>query len=1395
MVQSATRVDQVLFSQRDHLISQLAEELRGSKARKTPFLIPARLKELDRFFQHAYSYFNQPTQAQIAVSNASEWLLDNFHIMEQAVRVVQDDLPADYYSRLPKTAEGLARIYVIAMAINEDAPRLDAEQIQNFIQTFQKTSALQVGELWALPLLLRLAILETLADGLAEITKLKLSPAVQSPIWTRIISSSNSTGADAETKVINSIINLRLIANIEWKEFFEATSILEKILRRDPTNLYTHCDFDTRNQYRNVIEELAYGSAVEEKEVAEQAIALAEASTTIREKHVGYYLIAQGRRQLERQVHFHPSPRQHFLTFLRSHPTPIYLGTIGFLTLVILSGVLLYAMGADATRIQLAIIALLAVIPVSVLAVDLVNWLVGLIIPPQTLPKLNFESGIPVQYRTMVVIPALLGTERDIAFLMRQLELHYVANTDPNLFFALLSDFADADEKDLPEDPALIALATAEIDRLNERYGAGEYRPFYLFHRERLWNAGENSWMGWERKRGKLEEFNELLQGSQDTSYKYKHGDLSILPSIHFVITLDADTWLPRDSARRLVGTLAHVLNRAELDPATGEVKAGYTVLQPRAQVRPAIVNQSIFTRVYAGDAIIDLYSRAVSDVYQDLFGEGNFVGKGIYDVEAFEKSLRDKVPENHLLSHDLFEALQGSCGLVSDIVLFEDYPPHYVAYTDRLNRWVRGDWQLLPWLGRWVPHRAQGKVLNTLSLIDRWRIFDNLRRSLIVPSVLLLLISGWLLLPGSPFAWTVFALSPYLLPLLLNLISELRRGAHEPDSRLMTRPMRLAALRSLFQVVFLPHEALIYLDAILTTLARLYVSHRNMLQWMTAAHTVQLFGRRLRVKSAWQAMLTTPLIAIGLAFALYFEDERVITLALPFLVAWIFSPNIAARISKPDVHEEVKITPAQEKKLHLLARSTWLYFEHFVSPEDRWLPPDHFQEDPRGLVQHQTSPTNIGLMLLSTMAAHDMGYMGTLELSLRIRDTFDSMDSLERMRGHFLNWYDTRTSAPLLPRYISTVDSGNLAACLLTLKQGCLEIGRRPVVHWQGFIDTIDMLSFVLEESSLDKSSETLKEALRSINTLAEQLKNPETFSPTLLAQLFGDEQTEFETMLWDAMQTSADEVPTESLRKLSTWVQRLRYQLRHLRTDLQLLAPWLLALADVPTLSENTNSKAELVNAWNELLATLSLQPTLGAIPQVCESAASLLEQIMDLLEAADTEAFNWCEVLAYDLQAAKKFSSSLLSDFSTLVQRAETFFEEMNFNFLYDPNRRVFHIGYNAESGRLDSNYYDLLASEARIASLIAIARGDVPQSHWLYLARPLTEFDGKRALLSWSGTMFEYLMPNLFVESYPNTLIDQSSRIAVEQQIEYASEKKIPWGISESSYYNFDAAQIY
>ncbi len=818
--------------------------------------------------------------------------------------------------------------------------------------------------------------------------------------------------------------------------------------------------------YRSVVEELARSSSMNEFEVAEKAIDLALSASSARERHVGFYLVAEGRSRLEKQISSRPPIHRSFLRLLWDHPTTAYVGSITLITLLILVSVFLFTLRVHGSDAQIMTALLLTILPASAIAVQLVNWIVGLIIPPRRLPKLDLKDGVPPEFRTMVVIPALLATEKDVNFLARQIENHFVANSDPNIFFALLTDFADAPEKNIPQDEELLNQAAARIKELNKIYGRPEYQPFFLFHRERIWNPGEESWMGWERKRGKLEEFNELLRGSTETTYTTQIGDLQQFSSIRFVITLDADTLLPRESARRLVGTLGHVLNRAVFEGESDIVKAGYTILQPRVQVRPAVVNQSLFTRTYAGDAVIDLYSRAVSDVYQDLFGEGNFVGKGIYDVDAFRRGLHDKVPENRLLSHDLFEALQGRCGLVTDVTLFEDYPPHYLAYTDRLNRWVRGDWQLLPWLGRWVPNRTAGWARSTLTPIDRWRIFDNLRRSLVSLSIFALLVTGWLYLPGSKLIWTLVALAPYILPILTGFVSELRRNFSEEYPKFESRSIRLTAMRSFFEILFLPHEAFVHLDAIATTINRLYVTHRRMLQWMTAAHSVRLFGKTLQVKSAWQAMVITPLFTVALSLIILLQEPNVMAVAALFLIGWVFSPTIAARISIPDRQPEVKLTPAQEKKLRLLARSTWLYFEHFVGPEDRWLPPDHFQENPRGRVQHQTSPTNIGLMLLSALAAHDMGYMGAQELSLRLRDSFDTMESLERLRGHFLNWYDTRSLAPLPPRYISTVDSGNLAACLLALKQGCLDRQNSPIIHWQGLVDTIDMLLFALERS-----------------------------------------------------------------------------------------------------------------------------------------------------------------------------------------------------------------------------------------------------------------------------------------------------------------------------------------
>jgi cyclic beta-1,2-glucan synthetase len=1389
--------------QHDKLALELAGQLASCAPRKGDFRIPDQLKSFADFFQQSYQYFDEATRTEVSVSHTAEWLLDNFFVLEQAIRHVEEDLPADYYHRLPKTEDGWPRVYILALAITrQNSARFDIEQIRNFIQAFQKKTPLRIGELWALPLMLRLSAMEVLAGGLAEITKLTWDGPSQPNLLQQITNTLSGNDIEqifpqrtTETAVVNSILNLRMLATQDWKAFFESASVLERILRDDPAEIYTQMDFETRNRYRSVIEELASSSSADETSIASQAIQLAQAGRSPRQQHVGYYLIGPGAAKLEAQIAYRPQLYGFVTRLIQKHSTRAYLGSIIVLTMIFSTILISYADRAGGNLAQTLLAGVLAISPAFAVAIEIVNWLVVSIIPPRTLPKLDFQTGVPSEYRTMVCIPALLSNEGDVSFLIRQIEHHFLANTDPNLFFALITDFADAPEKEMPGDVRAVVSARAEIEHLNKKYGRRRYRPFYLFHRERSWNPGEECWMGWERKRGKLEEFNRLLRGDTSTTFIIKIGNLNVLPTIRYVITLDADTLLPRESAEQLIGTLAHPLNQAEFDPASDKIVDGYTILQPRTQVRPAVANQSLFTRVYAGDSAIDLYSRAVSDTYQDLFGEGNFVGKGIYDVDAFQKSLKDRIPENHLLSHDLFEGVHGRCGLVTDVVLFEDYPPHYLTYTDRMHRWVRGDWQLLPWLGKQVPHRTKGKIPNQLSIIDRWKLVDNLRRSLLPPMVLALLIGAWLFLPGPSLAWMVFALSPYLTSVVTNFIAELHHAFSRQPSGVGTRPLRLAALRSLFEIIFLPHESIIILDAIATTLFRMFITHKRMLQWVTAAHTVKIFGRRLKVRAAWQAMIVAPSFAIALFLVLLALFPQTLFIAVPLLISWAVSPYIAARISQPDPHLIQRLIPAQEKKLRLLARSTWLYFEHFVGPEDRWLPPDHFQEHPRGLVAHNTSPTNIGLMLLSTLSARDLGYIGLMEFSLRIRDSFDSMDAMERVRGHFLNWYDTRTFAPLPPRYISTVDSGNLAACLIILREGCLEIPMTPLLKWEGLLDTLNLLTYALEQNNLGDAASELRGVIDSLSAQVEALNDPNKFSVSALMKLFQDSNAELENMLWEAIQTSDEEISPDALRSLSIWINRVRYQLKHIRIDLQVLAPWLLALSVVPLLIDQTDTNPELAALWADLQKALPLHPRLGEIPGICERAGALLEQIMSLVSEDNQTAVDWCKSLAYDLESAGRNSTSLLNDYSALASRGESYFQAMNFGFLFDPQRRVFHIGYNVESGRLDPNYYDLLASEARIASLIAIARGDVSQNHWLYLARPLTQANGMRALLSWSGTMFEYLMPNLFAESYPNTLLDQSCRAAVEQQIQYAAENGIPWGISEASYYGFDAVQVY
>jgi cyclic beta-1,2-glucan synthetase len=1411
--------------QLERLARQLAEgRAPFRRLRRTPSLLD-RLREQEALLRAACRYLAQASEVQLVVSYAAEWLLDNFYIVEQALRQIREHMPPGYYRQLPKLGDsplkGYPRVYALArQIIGYFESQLDLDRVMRSVMAYQQVTPLTMGEVWALPTMLRLGILENLTQAVANITRLRVGKGLEPPEGTEQFLSES---LEDDAVVASCIQSLRTLAVQDWRAFFEGVSLVERVLRRDPAGVYARMDFETRDRYRGVVEKLASAAEWDEEAVAREAIRLAEEALSSVEEdkasrttHIGFYLLDKGRAQLEASLGYRPSWRGRLSRWLLGHPTLTYLGGVFLLLLLVLSGLVGYAHAQGGVFVQLVGVALLALLPTSSMAISVMNWLVTRMVPPRLLPRLDFREGVPAEFRTMVAVPALLTDAEEVESLLRQLELHYLGNTDPYLYFALLTDFGDAPKKHMPDDHALLEQAEKGVQALNREYGQRGTGPFYLFHREREWNAAEDCWMGRERKRGKLVDFNRLVRGEK-TSFTVQIGGPDVLPRVKYVVTLDVDTLLPRESARKLIATLAHPLNRAEFDSETGAVVAGYTVLQPRIEVKPTSGERTLFTRIFSGDAGLDLYTRAVSDVYQDLFGEGIYAGKGIYDVAAFERSLDGRVPENALLSHDLFEGVHGRAGLVTDVVLYEEYPAHYLAHTRRLHRWVRGDWQLLPWLFPRVPHAGQGRIPNRLSIIDRWKILDNLRRSLLAPALLALLVAGWLWLPGAVWVWTLAGVLILASLVFFGMFTVLRQTLRGDTLAEAVQSVWKATLRWLLALVFLLYETLVMVDAIATTLYRLFVSRKRLLQWTTAAHTLQVFGRTMKVGVMWRQMGTASIVSCVLVAVVVLQRSPSFIVAAPLLLAWMISPYIAYWISRPIAREQERLSDDQCRQLRHLARRMWLYFEQFIGPDDQWLPPDHFQEDPLGIVAHRTSPTNMGLLLLSTLAAYDLGYIGALDLALRLRPTFETMGRMERHRGHFLNWCDTRNLKPLPPRYVSTVDSGNLAACLLTLRQGTLAMPQVPVPRWdrwQGLLDTLGVLAEIVgragDEAGVGAAAAALQPYLLDIRHQVLAVRDTPQDWALLLARLGSEGWQELERLLVALVGDDSQAMGADTLRDLRIWSERVSAQLLSMQGELDMLLPWLLPLRQPPALFTRTDvENPDIVDAWQSLIGALPFTLQLGEIPEVCRAGrvwlgrlqGILAEEINSVSEGSPDlagqmqEARDWCLRLADELYSARMAAESLLIGLHDLGVQAEGYFQTMDFKFLFDSYRQVFHIGYNVETGALDGNYYDLLASEARVASLLAIAKDDVPQSHWMHLSRPITRVNGTRALLSWGGTMFEYLMPSLLLREYEGSLLEETARAIVDHQIAYGQRKDVPWGISESSYYRFDTGMHY
>jgi cyclic beta-1,2-glucan glucanotransferase len=1299
-------------------------------------------------------------------------LSDNARLLRSALQTTRHAVESA--RDLPQLeAEGrkggaLPRAYVASLGfLQATAYAFEEHALEAYFKAFQEWGAFGTDELWAVKPLMQLVLLVEIA-GAAN----------------RLSGDSAYAGARAEEMsqgldipLSNLISGLRELVDADWKELLERLSQTEQVLNGDPSGVYPRMDPSSRDVYRKIIRELAACSEAAEPEIARKVVAFArqaqnewnsEPRVAERRGHVGYYLVDKGRPLLESQIRYRPPFSKQIERVIRQVPEAFYIVGIELLTVAIIA----FILNGLGTAVPLRWALLLLLIPATESAVGVMNQLISFLLPPRPLPKLDFSRGIPKDCATVVVVPTLLISEQQVRQAVRDLEVRYAGNRDANLHFALLTDLPDSlepsDERDI-----LVELCSQLVTALDEKYRGQAGGCFFHFHRHRIYNASEGLWMGWERKRGKLLDFNNYLRGKYD-SFPVKIGDLSVLRGIRYVITLDADTQLPRESAHRLAGALAHPLNRAVISPATNTVVEGYGILQPRVGISVRSANRSRLANIYSGQSSFDLYSTgAVSNTYQDLTGEGSFTGKGIYEVDVFQQVLSERFPLNAILSHDLIEGAYARAGFVSDVEVIDDYPSHFRAFSRRKHRWVRGDWQIMRWLLPRVPGHSGKMVRNPISVISRWKILDNLRRSVVEIATFVLLIAGWLFLPGGPSHWTGAVLGLLLIPAYLRLVlslSTVPRVENLSGFLGETAEAFIADQVNVFMMLaFLAYQVLVTLDAIVRTVVRLTITRRRLLEWETAAESEIETGKKTLVDLYLQ---WAPIVALVVTILLSAMQPRALAVALPFILLWACSGALARWLSRPLRSGRSQVSGKDEELLRQVALATWRYFRSFSNDRTNGLIPDNFQEFPPVLAE-RVSPTNLGLLLNARVAAYELGYLTLSEFVAETDKSLATAHRLPKYNGHLFNWYDTASLQPLEPRFVSTVDSGNLACCLWTLKQACLRAAERPPLGpglWQGIKDHVNLIvelaGEIANEPGIASAAAELNECLSQMGADVMPAGEPVRLKAALacLAGQLGN----------------ITGSPGENLRQ---WIEETGVRLASLRHASETLAPCLSPeyrrLLEHPEFGLPDSAQGLALSALPAFFRVLEMR--LGAI---CDDNS--------VEEGLKATARSVVAQLPGCIQEADRLRESLLR----LGAQADALVAEMDFRFLYNPRRKVMSIGYSAGREHIEKSCYDLLASEARTAAFVAIAKGDAPQESWFQLARPLTLCKGRRTLLSWSGTMFEYLMPPLWMKVHPSTVFDQCLRAVVRcQRNVWKKRRDLPWGISESACSDRDEAGRY
>ncbi|KGI36814.1 NdvB [Clostridium tetani ATCC 9441] len=1377
----------------------------------TVFRCKYKLKNtLDKSYKdivEGYTYLNHEFKNKGKIIPAGDWLLDNLYLIEREYKDIKNDVREMYYRNIPNIKSGYMkcypRIYYIAKKIvKQTNGKLTKENVENYIEDFQKHTVLTSSELWSLPTMLKIAcinntskivkemvyvqkektrgekLVETLVENIKDenaineiisrdetfsiyfvealIKGIRNNAIENETIYNWInekleMEDKNMKDAvlvehrsQAFLKMIlgSSITSIREIGTLNWNTSFEKLSKLENILKNDPADVYRNMDFKSKDYYRSKIENIAKKTNLGEGFIARKAIECAKEKKEEKDKpylkHVGYYIIDDGINCLKEKLNYKDIGINRIKSLSLEKRTNYYIGFIRIVTIilsVLVSYYNLYKNYAPLWKCLLGVLIL--IIPISEIIISILNWSINNYLEPDFIPKIEFKKDIPKEYSTMVVIPTLVNSKKRVSELMEDLEVYYLANNSENIYYGILADFKDSNKQEEEGEDEINKFALEEAKRLNKKYSKNGKDIFYFFNRYRKFNEKEGIWLGWERKRGKLEEFNHLIRGDRETSYNVISGDIENLYEVKYIITLDADTQLPMGTAKKLIGSMAHSLNIPYIDHKSKKVLRGYGLMQPRIGVGVLSGNKTLFSKIFSGETGIDTYTCAVSDIYQDLFGEGIFTGKGIYHIDTFNYMLKDEIPENSVLSHDLLEGSYVRTALVTDLELIDGYPAYYNASSKRLHRWVRGDWQLLPWIFK----------KNSLNKLSIWKMKDNLRRSLLTPSIIILVILSLILFP-KPKMWLPIAFISLLTPVLFNISEITNLSLKEISIMRRMESWKMSLIQFFLVFSFLPYKSYVMADAIIRSLYRVFISKKNLLEWQTAADVEAKSGKSIKdhIKTMWIGSF----IAVIISLLAFYQSINLGLVLLPSCIIWFFSPWIAYYISKDIPEDLYRLNEDEEILLRRFSRKIWSYFEDFGEEDSNWLAPDNYQEDPKKGVAYRTSPTNIGMGLIACISALDLGYINLKQCIYKVENILKSMNDLEKYQGHFYNWYDTKSKKPLKPKYISTVDSGNLISYLWLVENTFHEFLKEPFVNVRNISKGIvDLLILSIEE--IEEKNEDYLNNKERLDTFQEDI----FYLIKILKEL---------------------EIEAYGLIKEKDnlyWNEKLYKTVKTFLEDFNSIFPWI-EIIEENKITESSDD--DIMRKLSNLVTECSIENFEEVILEINSDLKNSKEKYAKKLKSYTEKSNDEIRIL----------KDNILN----IIEELNSISEQMNFKMLFNEERALFTIGYDVEKDCLDNCYYDLLASEARQASFITIAKGDIPHNHWFNLGRSISAIKNRKGLVSWSGTMFEYLMPLLIMKSYPNTLLQETYNFVVESQKKYGDENNVPWGISESGFYAFD-----